>query len=381
MKKFDLPVLYTSRLHLSILTDRQADAVLDYYVRNRDFHQPWFPARSARVFTPAQQRSNLSAELNDFNEGRAVPFWLSHKDDPDRIIGRVAFTNIIRGSFCSAFMAYHLDRNCQGQGLATEACRSALKSVFKDFGLHRVEANIMPKNLKSQALANRLGFQLEGLSPQYLKINGRWEDHLHFVKLSAKQGKSQPKILLRTGRVEIRPLLQADAAKLGEFVQRNRQQITAFNPLDLSPEAKSGDWHHFLAASRAQFEQGRRMTLGIFLVDRPDFLAGCIDCTDILPLPFSSCKIGFAIDRHLEGRSVMLEALTECIPWLQARYRLKRITAKVLPDNQRSTRLLDLLGFVSEGLSRRAVWLNGQWLDVLQYGLLMDEFSPVNIPE
>lgn len=50
-------------------------------------------------------------------------------------------------------------------------------------GLHRIEANIMPRNLPSIAVAERCGFQLEGMSPKYLRIAGVWEDHLHFVLL------------------------------------------------------------------------------------------------------------------------------------------------------------------------------------------------------
>jgi ribosomal-protein-alanine N-acetyltransferase len=33
-------------------------------------------------------------------------------------------------------------------------------------------------------VTQKLGFQEEGLSPQYLKINGKWEDHLHMVLLN-----------------------------------------------------------------------------------------------------------------------------------------------------------------------------------------------------
>jgi len=59
----------------------------------------------------------------------------------------------------------------------TEAVRRAVTIAFEDFGLHRLEANIQPGNHASIALVKRLGFRLEGFSPQYLQIGGEWRDH------------------------------------------------------------------------------------------------------------------------------------------------------------------------------------------------------------
>ncbi len=49
--------------------------------------------------------------------------------------------------------------------------------AFEELGLHRLEANIQPDNLKSINLVKNNGFKKEGVSPRYLKINGEWRDH------------------------------------------------------------------------------------------------------------------------------------------------------------------------------------------------------------
>jgi len=66
----------------------------------------------------------------------------------------------------------------------TQAVRQAIAYGFNDVGLHRLEANIQPDNVRSIALVRRLGFRLEGFSPRYLKIDGEWRDHERWAILA-----------------------------------------------------------------------------------------------------------------------------------------------------------------------------------------------------
>lgn len=381
----DLPILHTPRLRLRLLDGDAAAAVLDYYRRNRLFHQPWFPERPDTVFTLRQQRLNLETELAEFKNGRAVPFWLSPAAEPERIIGRLAFTHLVHGSFHSAWLAYHLDRECQGQGLALEAGRAAIPVLFNDYGLHRIEANILPRNQRSIALAVRLGFELEGFSKRYLQINGIWEDHLHYVLLadgpagrtaesaSAPGQTGDPEEPLTTGQLILRRLTAADIPAALAFIGRNQADLGAWNPMPSALERESG-WLDWIARSVRDEAANRGLKMGLFLPDRPDYLAGFVECTHIRDLPFSSGDIGYAIDRLLSGRGLMLDALAVFARHLFGRYGLNRLNAQVCAGNERSLRLLAILGFREEGVERQAVYLHGQWQDRHLLALLRSDF-------
>ncbi len=58
-----------------------------------------------------------------------------------------------------------------------EAVALTLKFAFDKLRLHRLEANVQPKNLQSIKVLRRSGFTREGYSRRYLKIAGRWRDH------------------------------------------------------------------------------------------------------------------------------------------------------------------------------------------------------------
>jgi len=174
--------LMTKRLILQVLDDSWAKAVLTYFDRNRDYLERWEPARQHGFYTRKIQAEHLVSDLKAMEAGQMVRLWIFQKEDPHTVIGSVALNNIVRGCFLSCCMGYRLDRDLTGNGYMTEAAGALVDFAFDTLGLHRIEANIIPRNTPSMRVAQKLSFQNEGLSPKYLRINGVWEDHIHMVK-------------------------------------------------------------------------------------------------------------------------------------------------------------------------------------------------------
>ena len=93
------------------------------------------------------------------------------------LAGVVSVSEIVLGSFRSAHLSYYALEPHQRRGYMRAGVAAMVQLAFRDYGLHRLEANIQPDNVASLALVRRLGFELEGFSPRFLKIAGRWRDH------------------------------------------------------------------------------------------------------------------------------------------------------------------------------------------------------------
>jgi ribosomal-protein-alanine N-acetyltransferase len=176
-------IIETKRLILKTLDKKDAPLVLDYLSRNREFLQKWEPGRSEGFYTEEFQGKELSREQSEMEAGQMLKLWIFRKGE-DRIIGSLTFGSIVRGAFLSCFLGYRLDKDELNCGYITEALRTGIDLMFGEYGLHRIEANIMPRNKRSLRVVQKLGFHDEGCAKKYLSINGVWEDHIHMVLLN-----------------------------------------------------------------------------------------------------------------------------------------------------------------------------------------------------
>ena len=139
---------------------------------SRRLHSPWVqPPRDAAAFERYLARFDGVAHHG---------FVVEHGG---QLAGAIHLTNIVMGAFCSGYLGYYAFAGFEGRGLMTQGLNDVVRLAFKTLGLHRVEANIQPGNAASIALVRRCGFQLEGHSPRYLKIGGRWRDHERWARL------------------------------------------------------------------------------------------------------------------------------------------------------------------------------------------------------
>jgi ribosomal-protein-alanine N-acetyltransferase len=168
------PTVEPVRIRIEAPSMRRAREFLDAVRASRSFHRPWTRPPS----TPEQ----LGAYVLRTRKPTHAGHWVCTEDRS--LAGVININEIVRGAFCSGYLGYYALAPHEGSGHMTAGLRHVISLAFRDYGLHRLEANIQPENARSISLVKRLGFRREGFSAKYLKIGGRWRDHERWALLA-----------------------------------------------------------------------------------------------------------------------------------------------------------------------------------------------------
>ena len=95
--------------------------------------------------------------------------------------GEMNLSSIQRGPFQSCYVGYWIDEDYAGHGYTPEALVVAIRFAFEELHLHRIQAAIVPRNVASRRVVEKLDLRDEGVARRYLEINGVWEDHIRYA--------------------------------------------------------------------------------------------------------------------------------------------------------------------------------------------------------
>jgi len=163
------------RVYLERPSRRREAEFLQRVQASQKLHRPWLAApHDSDLF-----RALVSRARKPSHECYFVCLL-----ETDELVGVINLNEIVRGLFQSAYLGYYAFEPFAGEGYMTEGLSLVLDQAFGPLGLNRLEANVQPRNKRSLRLVSGLGFRLEGFSPRYLKIGGRWRDHERWAVLA-----------------------------------------------------------------------------------------------------------------------------------------------------------------------------------------------------
>ena len=166
----ELPLLATPRTVLRHPTAADVPALYEIF-RDQEVTRYW----SWTAYEHPAQAAALLAEIDELFDERTLFQWGIARRDDDRLVG-TATLFAIEPANRRGEIGFALGRAAWGQGLMREALGALFDFAFDRLALHRLEADVDPRNARSLAVLERLGFRREGLLRERHHVAGEVQD-------------------------------------------------------------------------------------------------------------------------------------------------------------------------------------------------------------
>ena len=178
-------------------------------------------------------------------------------------------------------------------------------------------------------------------------------------------------------RVFLRPPKRRDALKWQKLRMSSKSFLVPWEPSWNASSCTRRAYLRYFKNSNYLANMDRAYSFLIFKSDDKTLLGG-INVGNVRRGVAQSASLGYWIGARYARNGYMKEALKLLIPSLFIDLRLNRIEAATLEENVASRNLLKKIGFKKEGVLRKYLKINGAWRDHVLYGLLENDFRPLN---
>jgi RimJ/RimL family protein N-acetyltransferase len=174
---------------------------------------------------------------------------------------------------------------------------------------------------------------------------------------------------IETDRLTIRLVEESDVPALFEI--NGDDEVTRFLPYETWRKKEDGDqWYQRMATRAAAGDVAQFV---IVFRESQHIIGTCLMFR--FEQASARAEIGYVLGRKYWGGGYMLEAMRGFVGFAFDKMNLRRLEAEIDPRNTASARLLERLGFVSEGLLRQRWEKKGEFTDSGLYGLLRSDWS------
>lgn len=178
----------------------------------------------------------------------------------------------------------------------------------------------------------------------------------------------------------LRPLRRRDQADWDRVRRRNREWLRPWEATT-PPYAQTGPttFPSLVRSLNHQAKSGRMLPWALIFdpssQGRPErpVLAGQLTVSGIVGGSASWAQIGYWVDQQWAGRGLVPTAVALAADYCFEVMRIHRIEIAIRPENVKSLRVVEKLGFRPEGLRPRYLHIDGEWRDHLMFALNAEE--------
>ena len=174
---------------------------------------------------------------------------------------------------------------------------------------------------------------------------------------------------LKGDKINLRRIRRSDAESIYHHVKDKDIARYTFIPHPYRIE----DAYSFIKLSHKQIYQKTNFPLGMEHPQSKQIIG--IISLDHVNYEHKNAELGYWLGKKYWGQGIAKEAIRLILRYGFKELKLKRVYARVMQPNIASAKLLEKSGFTYEGTMREMLYRRKQWLDMLWFGILKEEFK------
>lgn len=181
-------------------------------------------------------------------------------------------------------------------------------------------------------------------------------------------------VVLTTPRLVLRSPELDQAEEMLDYYRRNRLNFQPWEPRRNERFYSVEGMRARILAMQETMSEQQSLHL-TFREPGSKTIIGECGFTNIVRGPFQACHLGFSLCQDFQGKGLMHEGLRCAIDFVFKELALHRVMANYRPENERSHRVLQRLGFEQEGRARAYLQIDGRWTDHILSALINEALS------
>jgi len=165
-----LPTIGTTRLRLRWLVAADTASLFDVF-GDSEVCRYW----SRPALSDMRAAAALQTEIVQLFHERSLFQWGIADRATDTVIGTCTLASL-SPEHRRAEIGFALGRDAWGRGFMREVLPALLDFAFDTLALHRIEADVDPRNTRSSLLLENTGFRREGIQRERYQVGGEWQD-------------------------------------------------------------------------------------------------------------------------------------------------------------------------------------------------------------
>ena len=183
--------------------------------------------------------------------------------------------------------------------------------------------------------------------------------------LKPKIQKIQNPVQIRSSRLLLKEAEVANVEEILKFLNDNKDYHASFEPIRPESYYSAKYWVDRIQNEIAPNYGNVDAPLQLFIskLSEPNEIIGFLNFANIVRGAFQACHVGYMLAENAQGNGYMAESLEAAIHFMFTERNFHRIMANYMPNNEKSGKLLQKLGFQKEGVAKDYLRIQGEWRD------------------